>query len=540
MSYTALYRKLRPTLFQDVIGQNFIIKTLVNQIQTDRISHAYLFCGTRGTGKTSVAKIFAKAINCTSRNDGEPCTNCEVCLSIAQNRNLNVSEIDAASNNGVENIRDIREDVKYPPTLGKYKIYIIDEVHMLSTGAFNALLKTLEEPPAHVIFILATTDPQKIPPTILSRCQRFDFKRILSSDMFDALKQHTLNENIDIEDSALKYITKISDGAMRDALSLLDMSTSFYFGNTITYKNILDLVGSVDNRILSEMAYALNDFNSSKVIELINEIIISGRDITQFTNELLLHFRNILISMSISNTSNALDYSIENILLLKEQGEKIGNEKLFLYINTFSELQNQMKYASNLRILLEVTCIKLCTLSIDDDSNSLIIRLKKLEDSIQNNSFKIINSQDTAIQKEMLENKELITPSQVQSFIKPKTVPDYIKDLRKNWESFYKDFNPIIKSILKLSELGFIDDNSDNTILLVIKDNSSVDLLKDKKHFDIIKEKFHAQLNKEINVKLICKKDYDKSHIKNYGTIDNDLEQFKNFTDKINMDIITE
>ena len=241
MAYQALYRKFRPDTFDGVVGQDHIVRTLKNEIVSDMVSHAYLFCGTRGTGKTSTAKIFAKAINCLSPKDGEPCGKCAMCTAIQEGRSVNVIEIDAASNNGVDNIRDIREEVKYPPTEGKYKVYIIDEVHMLSPGAFNALLKTLEEPPAHVIFILATTDPQKVPVTILSRCQRFDFKRISSGEITKTLKKYIKIEGAQAEESALSAIGRLADGSMRDSLSILDQCLAFYHNEVITEDKVLEV-----------------------------------------------------------------------------------------------------------------------------------------------------------------------------------------------------------------------------------------------------------------------------------------------------------
>lgn len=253
MSYTALYRKWRPVSFDEVKGQDHIVKTLKNQITSGRIGHAYLFCGTRGTGKTSIAKIFAKAVNCESPVDGSPCGECSMCRQIASSASLNVVEIDAASNNGVENIRDIRDQVQYPPTEGRYRVYIIDEVHMLSIGAFNALLKTLEEPPSYVIFILATTEVHKIPITILSRCQRYDFKRITIDTISARLHELTQAEQIDVEERALRYVAKAADGSMRDALSLLDQCTAFHFGEKLTYDNVLEVLGAVDNSVFSSL-----------------------------------------------------------------------------------------------------------------------------------------------------------------------------------------------------------------------------------------------------------------------------------------------
>ncbi|WP_337606413.1 DNA polymerase III subunit gamma/tau [Claveliimonas sp.] len=234
MGYMALYRKFRPGEFEDVKGQDAIVTTLKNQIRTDRIGHAYLFCGTRGTGKTTVAKIFAKAVNCEHPNEGSPCGECAMCRSIAAGTSMNVIEIDAASNNGVDNIREIREEVAYRPTEGKYKVYIIDEVHMLSIGAFNALLKTLEEPPEYVIFILATTEAHKIPVTILSRCQRYDFKRISIDTISGRLDELIKKEGLDVEEKAVRYIARMADGSMRDALSLLDQCAAFYIGQRLT------------------------------------------------------------------------------------------------------------------------------------------------------------------------------------------------------------------------------------------------------------------------------------------------------------------
>ena len=246
MSYMALYRKFRPTRFSEVKGQDHIVKTLENQMRTGRIGHAYLFCGTRGTGKTTVAKILAKAVNCEHPVDGEPCGECEVCKAIAEGSSMNVIEIDAASNNGVDNIREIKEQVQYSPATGKYKVYIIDEVHMLSIGAFNALLKTLEEPPEYVIFILATTEVHKIPITILSRCQRYDFHRITAATIKKQLSDLMEQEHVDTEDKALEYVARMADGSMRDALSLLDQCIAFYLGEKLTYDNVLEVLGTVD------------------------------------------------------------------------------------------------------------------------------------------------------------------------------------------------------------------------------------------------------------------------------------------------------
>ena len=260
MSYTALYRKYRPNVFSGVVGQDPIVKTLKNQMKTGRVSHAYLFCGTRGTGKTSTAKIFARAINCLHPTaEGEPCNQCRLCQEILAGRSVNVMEIDAASNNSVDNIREIREEVKYPPTEGVYKVYIIDEVHMLSNSAFNALLKTLEEPPAHVVFILATTDPQKVPPTILSRCQRFDFRRITAEDIAHTLMRYLAEEGLSATEDAVRYVAQLADGSLRDSLSILDQCLAFYSGEEVTLEKVQDVVGAVDQTVFFDMVDALKE-----------------------------------------------------------------------------------------------------------------------------------------------------------------------------------------------------------------------------------------------------------------------------------------
>lgn len=383
MSYTALYRKWRPQSFDEVIGQAHITKTLKNQIMTSRIAHAYLFCGTRGTGKTSTAKLLARAVNCENIIDGEPCNTCDNCKNILENRSMNVTEIDAASNNGVDNIREIIDEVKYPPTQGKYKVYIIDEVHMLSIGAFNALLKTLEEPPAHVIFILATTDPQKLPATILSRCQRYNFMRVNIEDMTESLASHMSKENVNIEPKALRYISKISDGSMRDAYSLLDQCISFYYNEDITLQKVLNIMGAVDNEVFYRLTNSIACKASEACMNIIDEIIIQGRDIKQFVNDFIIHLRNLLIVKASKNTQNILNLSKDTTSDLVNQAETLNFETIIKLIEEFSDLESKLKYSTNERILLEVFLIKACNqttskqVNVDDLKNIIGELLKK-------------------------------------------------------------------------------------------------------------------------------------------------------------------
>ena len=295
MSYTALYRKFRPSEFGDVKGQEHIVTTLQNQIKANRIGHAYLFCGTRGTGKTTAAKIFARAVNCEHPADGSPCGECEMCRSIAAGTSMNVIEIDAASNNGVDNIREIKEEVAYRPTEGRYKVYIIDEVHMLSSGAFNALLKTLEEPPEYVIFILATTEVHKIPVTIMSRCQHYDFRRITIETISARLKELMEAEQVEVEDKAIRYIAKAADGSMRDALSLLDQCIAFYLGQKLTYDNVLEVLGAVDTDVFSRLLRSLIGRKVPQVLDTVEDLVMQGRELLQLSVDFTWYLRNLLL-----------------------------------------------------------------------------------------------------------------------------------------------------------------------------------------------------------------------------------------------------
>ena len=383
MSYTALYRKWRPVSFEDVKGQDPIVQTLKNQITSGRIGHAYLFCGTRGTGKTSIAKIFARAVNCENPVDGSPCNECPTCKAISSGASMNVVEIDAASNNGVENIRDIRDQVQYPPTQGRYRVYIIDEVHMLSIGAFNALLKTLEEPPSYVIFILATTEVHKIPITILSRCQRYDFKRIALETIADRLRELTQAENIQVEDRALLYVAKAADGSLRDALSLLDQCVAFHFGKLLTYDNVLEVLGAVDSGVFSQMFNAVIDGRTRDCILKLEELVIQGRELGQFVTDFIWYLRNLLLLQSADDAEGLLDMSTDNLKQLQEDAGKADGEKLMRYIRVFSELSNQLRYATQKRVLVEVALIKLTKPSMEANLDSVLERLSQLEIQVE-------------------------------------------------------------------------------------------------------------------------------------------------------------
>ena len=383
MGYTALYRKFRPDSFASVKGQDHIVKTLKNQIMADRIGHAYLFCGTRGTGKTSVAKILAKAVNCEHPVDGNPCGECETCKAIAAGTSMNVIEIDAASNNGVDNIREIREEVAYSPTTGKYKVYIIDEVHMLSIGAFNALLKTLEEPPSYVIFILATTEAHKIPITILSRCQRYDFKRISINTISSRLMELMEKESVEVEERAIRYIAKKADGSMRDALSLLDQCIAFYLGQKLTYDHVLDVLGAVDTEVFSRFLREILKNDVTQVMKHLEELVMQGRELGQFVSDFTWYLRNLLLLKSSEELEEVLDVSSDNLVLLKEEAGMVREDTLIRFIRVFSELSGQMKFSGSKRVLLEVALIKLCRPQMETDEVSLLERIRMLEKKLE-------------------------------------------------------------------------------------------------------------------------------------------------------------
>ena len=360
VSYLALYRKHRPQNFDQIVGQRAVVTALKNQVKYGQIGHAYLFCGTRGTGKTSTAKVFARAVNCLHPVDGTPCNECELCREAESG--FNVIEIDAASNNGVDNIRDLREEVQYTPSQGRYKVYIIDEVHMLSTAAFNALLKTLEEPPEHAIFVLATTDPQKVLPTIVSRCQRYDFRRITTQDILSQLKKVCEAEGIEADEAALSYIAALSDGGMRDALSILDQCHAYYIDKPITLQDVEEVLGAVDDRIFTQMTDALASRDVAGLLDGVARVFDTGRDALQFIVSWTGYLRNLLVAKVLGNQAErALKVPADQQDRLKEQASGLTPGQISAWIEALAKLETQLKTASSRRILIEVALIRLST-----------------------------------------------------------------------------------------------------------------------------------------------------------------------------------
>ena len=495
MSYQALYRKFRPTEFEDVKGQEHIVTTLKNQINADRIGHAYLFCGTRGTGKTTVAKIFAKAVNCEHPKAGSPCGECPSCKAIAEGSSMNVIEIDAASNNGVDNIRQIREEVSYRPTEGKYKVYIIDEVHMLSTGAFNALLKTLEEPPSYVIFILATTEAHKIPITILSRCQRYDFHRISIDTIAGRLSDLMVQEKVDVEEKAIRYVAKAGDGSMRDALSLLDQCIAFHLGETLTYENVLEVLGAVDTEVFSRLLRQIIDKNVVGAIGILDELVDEGRELGQLVSDFTWYLRNLLLIQSSDDMEEVLDMSQDSIDSLKEEAKLISSEILMRYIRVFSELGNQIRYASQKRITIEIAIIKLCRPEMETDYESIVDRLDNLEQKIANgipavSGQNIVAQQAVQAQAAPMKKPEL-----------PKAIPEDIQAAIKNWRSIISEVGGNTKVYLNkaIPTLGNASD-----LQLVYDDENAFAYLNENRAgcLDLVKEKLAERTGKDIPITI--------------------------------------
>ena len=464
MSYTALYRKFRPDTFADVKGQDHIVTTLKNQLKANRIGHAYLFTGTRGTGKTTVAKIFARTVNCENPTEDGPCGECRICRAIAAGASMNVIEIDAASNNGVDNIREIVEEVSYSPAEGKYKVYIIDEVHMLSIGAFNALLKTLEEPPSYVIFILATTEVHKLPITILSRCQRYDFKRISIDTIADRMRELVQAESVQVEDKALRYIAKAADGSMRDALSLLDQCIAFHLGQELTYDKVLDVLGAVDTEVFSRLLRNILDRNVLSCVKLLEEIVMQGRELTQFVTDFTWYLRNLMLAqVSDSNLEDVIDMSTDNLNRLKEEAAMVEMEQIVRYIHIFSELAGQIRYASQKRILVEIALIKLCKPEMETNQEAVLDRLRQVEEKLENGVVMAAPGLNQA------------SGGNIPQKEKPKlerAVPEDIREIVSKWPAIVGNMDNPMKIYLKEAGLSL---GNENQLIIVVQDGISSD-----------------------------------------------------------------
>lgn len=497
MSYTALYRKFRPSRFEDVKGQEHIVTTLQNQIKADRIGHAYLFCGTRGTGKTSVAKIFARAVNCENPVEGSPCGECASCKALAAGTSMNVIEIDAASNNGVDNIREIVDEVSYSPAEGKYKVYIIDEVHMLSIGAFNALLKTLEEPPSYVIFILATTEVHKIPITILSRCQRYDFRRITIDTITDRLRELMEAEKISVEEKALRYVAKTADGSMRDALSLLDQCIAFHFGQELTYDKVLNVLGAVDTEVFSRLLRHVLGQDVTGGIGLLEEIVMQGRELTQFVTDFTWYLRNLLLLKSSDDIEDVIDVSSDNLARLKEEAQMLDVETIMRYIRIFSELSGQIKYASQKRILVEIALIKLCRPDMEKDFGSVVERVRVIEEQLEN-GVAVMPAGVSGYAGEGVMSGQTGAPAMRERPPLPKAIPEDVQMAVERWQEIVSGASMPMKQYLKEARLSL---GGDNKLMVLVEDGLASDyFLKQEGHKELLTQMLSDAVGKEIEV----------------------------------------
>lgn len=497
MSYTALYRKYRPAEFDDVKGQDHIVTTLKNQIKANRIGHAYLFCGTRGTGKTTVAKIFAKAVNCENPVDGSPCGECPSCRSIASGTSMNVVEFDAASNNGVESIRQIRDEVEYSPTEGRYRVYIIDEVHMLSTGAFNALLKTLEEPPSYVIFVLATTEAHKIPVTILSRCQRYDFHRItidtISARLTDLMRQ----EGEDVEERAIRYIAKAADGSMRDALSLLDQCLAFYMGQTLTYDRALEVLGAVDTEIFSRLLRCILADDVAGAVGVLEELVMQGRELGQFVTDFIWYLRNLLLIRGSDEMEEVLDMSVENLALLKEEAAMLEDEELMRYIRIFSDLSGEIRYAVQKRVLIEIALIRLCRPQMEDRQDELQSRVSRLERRIEQG----IPVQQASSGTQASAEPAAAVPQSAPARERPIEIAlsEDIKQIVRKYHSIIRELPGVTRSYMQKA-VPILD--RDQKLVLVFKDNLAYDYVAEESRHREVEALFSEHVGKQVTLSM--------------------------------------
>lgn len=462
MAHQAIYRKWRPMVFEDIVGQGHITQTLKNQILNDKIGHAYLFCGTRGTGKTTCAKVFSRAVNCLNPQDGSPCNECDVCKGIIDGSILDVKEIDAASNNGVDNIREIRDDVRYVSTNAKYTVYIIDEVHMLSSGAFNALLKTLEEPPEHVIFILATTEAHKVPQTILSRCQRFDFKRIKPSDIILRMKEIAHGDGLNISDDAYELLARLADGSMRDGLSILERVVSAC-GNSITSENITSTLGISTTESVFRITEAIENGDVNKIISVIDDIMSDGKDLRVFIDSLIKNFRDMLLCKIADNSDSMLDYNAEDMIKLKALSDRMSIEKISHAASVLSDAQADTKWIKSPRIIYELALIKIAKPEFDDSPAAVMDRLTTLENKVANGAVTDTSSLSDRIGRleEKIKNGVTVNKEPVVEKKKPeekKKTPTRLYNPIPGYE--LTSDNPIVKTAKKWDSISLTICNS--------------------------------------------------------------------------------
>lgn len=551
MSHLAIYRKFRPRIFDDVVGQSSVVQTIQNQIEHQTFGHAYLFTGIRGTGKTTIAKIFARSINCLSPNGTNPCNTCENCKSILNHSSMDIIEMDAASHNSVDDIREINENVKFPPSNAKFKVYIIDEVHMLSKGAFNALLKTLEEPPAYVVFVLATTEPNKIPDTILSRCQRYDLKRVSKKDVQKRIDQILETLEIDYEQSALDVIISKGEGSVRDSLSILDQCLSY--SEDLSYDIVVRTLGLVEFSILKDFIEAIKEKDVAQGLNILHEIINEGKDINQFIASLLELFRKLMIFKMHKNPLDIIDDSKEHIDILKNQSSDFQLMFISRLINILIELEGQLKYSAQGQLLLEMAVIKMFSEEYSDSYEDLVLRIKSLEEKIESIEIKGL-SQNIGVKSVTKEDHQPKINDEEKPSVKTKPAIKYdtadaigefidqssqvvikISEIKSKWNEVLKILKKVkIQVYAFLIEAEPIKTNGSKIVLKLDEDYSfhGENLMKNKN-----KEIIQDILFKVYNKKLTIDVTYDAVELKEEKSeninVDEELNEYFSDFDKV-------
>ena len=503
MSYVALYRKARPSVFDDVRGQDHIVTTLKNQVMAGRIQHAYLFCGTRGTGKTSIAKIMAKVVNCENPVNGNPCNECASCRQIAAGNSMNVIEIDAASNNGVDNIREIVEEVRYRPTQGRYKVYIIDEVHMLSQGAFNALLKTLEEPPSYVVFILATTEVGKIPVTILSRCQRYDFHRIDAGTLVGRMKELTEKEGVETEERALQFIARSADGSMRDALSLLDQCMAFYMGEKLTYEKALSALGAVDTDVFAGLTAKIILGDAGAAVLAFEQMMERGREAGQFVADYIWYLRNLLMVQTSEEARDIVDASAEQMAEMENLAGSVPPETIMRYIRVLSELQNNMRFATNRRVLVEIAMIRLCRPQMERTEDAVRDRIRMLEDKLEDLEMNGIMAAPADI---VSYPGRVITPAEEEepAAPAPNAAPEDLEKVCAIWPQILESLDSgLLRGMLKDVPPEYKADGKDARLYLRLKNFGTKAMEHKNENVHNIENVIEKKIGKHVDVVLL-------------------------------------
>lgn len=510
-----LYRKYRPLDFDAVVGQDSIVTTLRNQIKEGSIAHAYLFSGTRGTGKTTIAKIFARAINCPNELNGNPCNECATCVQSIEGNNLNILELDAASNNGVDTIRRITEQLEYPPQNGeKYKVFIIDEAHALSQSATQAFLKTLEEPPEYVVFILATTDPNRLPETILSRCQKYNFRRINIETIVTYLKKVCEEEKITIDEDALAFIAEKSDGSMRESLTTLDRIRAYARNDEFTKERVLDILGIVDDDDFSVLADSINRADVEKAFKVLSDCLEKGKDIWHFTNDFIWHLRNLLIAKDLSEPVETLNITRTNFEKLKKESESFAKDVLIYYIEELARTANVMKYDENRRVILETAFIRLASPETNCIESAVMARIKKLEEDKENGTYVVmrdrksdnVKSEDSSSKNE----NEKVEDTKIKEIkLSPATLKD-VNVLIDNWKVIISSIGIATRAVLSQSkiipvgekELKYVEVQISNTMYdILFKDNKPIELE------EKLAENTEKIINKKIEIRIVSEQE---------------------------------